>query len=112
MRVASRRLDRAEEVVARIREKTSSDRIAPVAVSTRSRTRCGARGRDAGRGRRGRRRGVVAATRDRSPAKLSVAIDLNAVPPLGIAGIKVTDKAVQREPASPTTEPSASAARR
>jgi hypothetical protein len=29
--------------------------------------------------------------------ELRVAVDLNAVPPLGIAGIKVTDKAVERQ---------------
>ena len=39
---------------------------------------------------------LSADARRKSPA-LRVAIDLNAVPPLGIAGVEVTDKAVDRE---------------
>ena len=36
-------------------------------------------------------------TATRTAANLKVAIDLNAVPPLGIAGLEVTDKAVERD---------------
>ena len=55
-------------------------------------------GRDAGRRRRGRRRGAAAARSSASTCKtLKVAIDLNAVPPVGIEGVELTDKGADRD---------------
>jgi hypothetical protein len=96
VRVASRRLDRAEEVAARVREKTGSQKITAAGVSAAADLNAalddvtlvvaaGAAGVEL----------LPQSAIDRA-ANLKVAIDLNAVPPLGISGVKVTDKAVER----------------
>jgi hypothetical protein len=96
VRVASRRLDRAQDVAATILAKTTSARISPCAAGTPAELAAALDGVAlvvaAGAA------GVELLPQEAiTPAQnLRVAIDLNAVPPLGVAGIKVTDKAVER----------------
>jgi hypothetical protein len=96
VRVASRRQERAEDVAARVRDKTDSQRLTAMGVSSPAEldkaldgatlvVAAGAAGVEL----------LSQAALERAK-KLCVAIDLNAVPPLGIAGVKVTDKAVER----------------
>lgn len=97
VRVASRKLARAEEVATTIRGKTNSARITPYGVSNAQELATALEGANL----------VVAAgaagvellpqSALAQAKSLCVAIDLNAVPPLGIAGVKVTDKAVERD---------------
>ncbi|HEY4313655.1 MAG TPA: methylene-tetrahydromethanopterin dehydrogenase N-terminal domain-containing protein [Pirellulales bacterium] len=96
VRVASRRLDRAEEVAARVREKTGSQKISAAGVSAAAdlHTALGGVTLVVAAGAAGIELLPQAAV-DRA-ANLKVAIDLNAVPPLGISGVKVMDKAVER----------------
>jgi hypothetical protein len=95
--VASRQLARAEHVVDAIRARAHGARLEPAAVSWGPDLAAALADRSlvisAGAA------GVVLLPRDArldSPA-LKVAIDLNAVPPLGVEGVAVTDKAVEHE---------------
>ena len=96
VRVASRRLARATEVAATISQKTQSARISACTVGKADELAAALEGVTlivaAGAA------GVVLLPQDAicQATELRVAIDLNAVPPLGIADIKVTDKAVER----------------
>jgi glutamyl-tRNA reductase len=97
--VGSRQHDRAERVCAAIRTRVPSARVTPATAGTAEQVQAALAGRDlvvaAGAA------GVVLLPRSvrlASPS-LKVAIDLNAVPPLGIEGISVTDKAVAHDDA-------------
>jgi methylenetetrahydrofolate/methylenetetrahydromethanopterin dehydrogenase (NADP+) len=96
VRVASRSLERATETCRTITSKQADAQVAPVKCSSASETTAALSGADI----------VIAAgaagvelisneLRQSSP-NLRVAIDLNAVPPLGIGGVKATDKAAKQ----------------
>jgi hypothetical protein len=93
VRLSSRRLERAEAVCRDIDRKVASDRITPVAARGPHRVgdlldgaqiviACGAAGVE-----------LASEAVIEAADSLAVAIDLNAVPPAGIGGIEVTDKA-------------------
>ena len=102
VRVASRSLERADEVCVRVAKGLEGVdvNLTPVAVSNVSQARAAVDGVDI----------VIAAGASgiqllsenvwRDASSLRVAIDLNAVPPLGIEGIDVMDKAVDRKSVS------------
>jgi hypothetical protein len=97
VRVGSRQLSRAASVCDAIRARAATANPEPVATGTRGDLETAIAGRAlvvaAGAA------GVVLlprAARASCPS-LRVAIDLNAVPPLGIEGVQVVDKALQRD---------------
>jgi hypothetical protein len=97
VRVGSRQQARAAAVCSAIRAKVEGARLTPAGTGTLAELQTALTGRAlviaAGTA------GAVLLPRSaRAPAAdLRVAIDLNAVPPLGIEGVEVTDKAVLRD---------------
>jgi hypothetical protein len=97
VRLASRQHARAEVVCDAIRQKISNAEIEPAASGTNDELSTAVNGRAlvvaAGAA------GVVLLPKAirRQADSLRVVIDLNAVPPLGIDGIEVTDKAAERD---------------
>ncbi len=97
VRVGSRQRARAEAVVQAIRTQVAGARVEAVATGTAAELQAALTGRTlviaAGAA------GAVLLPRAARAAcpDLKVAIDLNAVPPLGIEGIEVMDKGVQRD---------------
>jgi hypothetical protein len=97
VRVGSRQLARSSSVCDTIRAKVADARLEPVATSTPRELHAALAGRTlvfaAGTA------GVVMLPKAARTATscLRVAIDLNAVPPLGIEGVEATDKAAQRD---------------
>jgi hypothetical protein len=97
VRVGSRQLDRATAVCQAIQARIPSGRVQPVVTGTLADLQAALSGRAlviaAGTG------GAVLFPRSARPAcpGLRVAIDLNAIPPLGIEGLEVMDKAAERE---------------
>lgn len=96
VRLGSRNAERAEAVCARIREKASDARLSPVATGEPAALSAAFDGVQVvlAAGAAGVQLAPLTAWQDRE--SLKVAIDLNAVPPLGIEGIEVTDRAVER----------------
>jgi hypothetical protein len=96
VRVGSRQMGRAAEVCARIQSKFSGAKVEPAATGELASLKSALQGRAL----------VVAAgaagavllprTARQGETTLSVAIDLNAVPPTGIEGVEVADKGTQR----------------
>src|SRR5262249_47060946 len=97
VRVGSRQHSRAQGVCEAIRGRVSGARVEPVATGTPEELRAALAGRvlviAAGAA------GVVLLPRAARAActELRLAIDLNAVPPLGIEGVEVADRAVARD---------------
>jgi hypothetical protein len=97
VRLASRQLARASSAVAAIRTRLPAATLDPVAVSSAGELHGALAGRtlviSAGAA------GTVLFPKSARPAcpELKVAIDLNAVPPLGIEGVEVGDKAKERD---------------
>jgi hypothetical protein len=97
VRVGSRQQSRAQSVGDAIRAKVEGARVEPAATGTPAELRTALAGRAlvvaAGAA------GAVLLPREARTAcpDLRVAIDLNAVPPLGIEGVEVADKAVPRD---------------
>ncbi len=97
VRVASRQLERAAQVVQRVRDKAPGGRLEPAAIDGPNDLEAALDGRTvvfaAGAA------GVVLLPKAARVAckTLRVAVDLNAVPPLGIEGLEVTDKGVDRD---------------
>jgi hypothetical protein len=97
VRVASRQLARAEKVVTTLRGRVTGGHLEPIAVAGPDDLPAGLADRDlviaAGTA------GVCLLPRDawRGRQDLRVLIDLNAVKPLGIEGIELTDTAAQRD---------------
>lgn len=97
VRVGSRRRDKAEEVVAQLAPRSTGAKIVAVAAGTQAEVAAALQGTQV----------VVAAgaagiellsAEVRTACKsLRVAVDLNAVPPLGIAGVSAQDKAADRD---------------
>jgi hypothetical protein len=97
VKVASRSLSRAEELVAGLRDKLEGANLAAVETASLPQLReslvgtqlviaAGAAGVE-----------LLRADVRASCAGLRVVIDLNAVPPAGIAGVEATDKAIERD---------------
>jgi hypothetical protein len=95
VRVGSRQQARSVTTCASIRDKVAEGRLEPVAAGTPAEVRAALEGRSlviaAGAA------GATLLPRSARAAGLRVAIDLNAVPPLGIEGIEVTDKGKERD---------------
>jgi hypothetical protein len=97
VRVGSRQQSRAQAVCDAIRKDIPAARVTPVATGTPAQLEAALAGRNlvvaAGAA------GVVLLPRSARTAhkEMRVAVDLNAVPPLGIEGIEVTDKGVERD---------------
>lgn len=96
VRLASRKLDRAEAACRSLAEQVAAERLQPLAISNDAEALSALQGAQV----------LIAAgaagvqllsrkTREQAP-ELSVAIDLNAVPPVGLEGIKPTDKAAEQ----------------
>ncbi len=94
VRVGSRQQARAAGVCAEIAARVAGAQLEPVGTSTEADLSAALAGRTlvvaAGAA------GVVLLPKALRPATLKVAIDLNAVPPLGIEGVGVADKAVDQ----------------
>ena len=96
VRVASRRISRAEGVCHRVSKAVSGARVTPHSTETSDIASlvdgvqlvisAGAAGIE-----------LLSAEERQKASMLQVAIDLNAVPPVGLGGIEVTDKAVKRD---------------
>ena len=100
VRVASRSLERAQDVCRMIQGQVADAKLTPVKTASAAETAealagaaiviaAGAAGVE-----------LLSADVRRSATQLKVAIDLNAVPPLGIGGLEVTDKANERDGAT------------
>ena len=112
VRLASRSLERANAAAAAIRNAVPNADVDAVAAGSGPDLEAATQGVDVliAAGAAGAE--LLTAAQREAIAGLRVAIDLNAVPPAGLGGIGVTDKAVERNGAACATEPSASAARR
>ncbi len=97
VRVGSRQQARAQTVCEVIRKQIPAARVEPVATGTGAELQAALAGRTLAVAA-GAAGAVLLPRLARSAAKdLKVMIDLNAVPPLGIEGVEVTDRAVQRD---------------
>lgn len=99
VRVASRSLERAQETCAAIAAKVPGASLTPVKTTSAPETAAALDGAQVliAAGAAGIE--LVPSEVRRNCVSLRVAIDLNAVPPLGIGGIEVTDKAKERDDA-------------
>jgi len=97
VRVASRTLDRAEQTVAAIRTAVPAAQVVPVATGTEAELLEAAAGVSliVAAGAAGVE--LLSETTWRTLTELRVLIDLNAVPPLGLGGVQVMDKGVERQ---------------
>ena len=97
VRLASRQQDRATHVCEVLRARVSGAKIEPVAPSSAAELQSALAGRNlvVAAGAAGVR--LLPLANRKAAADLKVAIDLNAVPPLGIEGIEVNDKGSQRD---------------
>ena len=93
VRVASRSLDRARETCAAIASIVPGARLTPVKTSSAPETAAALDGAQIAIAAGAAGIELVPADVRRNCVSLQVAIDLNAVPPVGIAGIEVMDKA-------------------
>jgi len=97
VRLGSRQRARAEKVCEAIRVKVPDARVEPVAAGTLPELQSALKGRTLiiAAGAAG---AILLPRSDRAACpSLKIAIDLNAVPPLGIEGVEVTDKGAQRD---------------
>lgn len=97
VRVASRTLDRAEQTVAAIRTAVPAAQVVPVASGTEAELLEAAAGVSliVAAGAAGVE--LLSEATWRTLTELCVLIDLNAVPPLGLGGVQVMDKGVERQ---------------
>lgn len=96
VRVASRTLDRAEQTAVAIRAAVPEAQIVAVATGSETELRAAAGGVSliVAAGAAGVE--LLSENKWRSLTGLSVLIDLNAVPPLGLGGVQLIDKGVER----------------
>jgi methylenetetrahydrofolate/methylenetetrahydromethanopterin dehydrogenase (NADP+) len=97
VRLASRSLERAEEACRTIERHVSGARLTPLKTATVSETAAALDGAAIAIAAGAAGIELIPADVRRSCVALQVAIDLNAVPPAGIAGIEATDKARERD---------------
>jgi hypothetical protein len=96
VRVASRSRERAEQTCGRISAAVEASRVAPVATTSAAEFEAACQGVSVliAAGAAGVE--LLSAQQREAIGTLRVAIDLNAVPPAGLGGVQVTDKAVER----------------
>jgi hypothetical protein len=96
-RVGSRDVRRAEAVCTAVRASVPNARLTPLCTATVDETRAALSGASVliAAGAAGTQ--LVAAELRAASKELAVAIDLNAVPPAGLEGVKPTDKATPRD---------------
>jgi hypothetical protein len=97
VRVASRSLERAQETCAAIAAKVPGASLKPVKTLSAPETAAALDGAQIAIAAGAAGIELIPPDVRRNCVSLQVAIDLNAVPPLGIAGIEVTDKAKERD---------------
>jgi hypothetical protein len=97
VRVASRKQDRAEAVCAAIRANVAGSKLTPWATGSEADLRAALAGQSLVIAAGGAGAVLLPKAVRQQSTELKVAIDLNAVPPLGIEGIEVTDKAKERD---------------
>jgi len=96
VRVASRSKERAADVCTAVAELVEGADLTPFETKSTETTAGALAGADAVIAAGAAGVELLPADVSRGCERLSVAIDLNAVPPLGIAGLEVTDKAIER----------------
>jgi hypothetical protein len=96
VRVASRILDRANSVAAAIRAAIPEAEITGASTGTPSHVEQACRGAEIVIAAGAARAQLLSAAQREAITGLKVAIDLNAVPPTGLAGIEVMDKGTER----------------
>ncbi|HUE72444.1 MAG TPA: NAD(P)-dependent methylenetetrahydromethanopterin dehydrogenase [Pirellulaceae bacterium] len=99
VRVASRSLERAQKTCAAIAAKVPGASLTPVKTSSAPETAAALDGAQIAIAAGAAGIELVPSEVRHNCVSLRVAIDLNAVPPLGIGGIEVTDKAKERDDA-------------
>jgi intracellular sulfur oxidation DsrE/DsrF family protein len=97
VRVCSRTLARAEEVCRRVGSQVSSARLAPLAASSEAETLSATQGCDVVIAAGAAGAELVSAATCSAWQGVRLAVDLNAVPPAGIALVAPTDKARERQ---------------
>ncbi len=97
VRLASRRAERAEAACAAVRESVAEAAVHPFATKSFESTAAAVDGADVVISAGAAGIELLPADLLNASTGLRVAIDLNAVPPLGIAGVQATDKAVEHE---------------
>jgi methylenetetrahydrofolate/methylenetetrahydromethanopterin dehydrogenase (NADP+) len=97
VRVASRSLERAAEVCRTISSKIAGAEVTPVKCAFASATEAALAGAQIVIAAGAAGVELVSAELRQGCQSLRVAIDLNAVPPLGIGGVNVTDKAAEKD---------------
>jgi hypothetical protein len=93
VRIASRTLEKATQTCAAIAAKVAGAKLTPVKTSSTAETAAALDGAQIAIAAGAAGVELLPADIRRQSVSLMVAIDLNAVPPLGIAGVEVTDKA-------------------
>ncbi|MGV3608785.1 MAG: NADP-dependent methylenetetrahydromethanopterin/methylenetetrahydrofolate dehydrogenase [Planctomycetaceae bacterium] len=97
VRVASRSMEKAVAVCDAIRERIPSAELTPVVTANDSQTAGALEGSQIVVSAGAAKAQLLSLSVRQGANSLKVAIDLNAVPPLGIEGIEVMDKAVEKE---------------
>lgn len=97
VRVASRTLDKATSTVEALKVALPDAQLTPVATGSAAETAAALAGSQLVIAAGAAGVELVSAEVRAASGDLRVAIDLNAVPPLGIAGVETTDKAKQRD---------------
>jgi hypothetical protein len=99
VRVGSRSRPRAEAVCARVRERYPAAQVSAHACNTDAETADALRGVSAVIAAGAAATQLLSRAVRQEARELRVAVDLNAVPPYGLEGIEVHDRAVQRDTA-------------
>jgi hypothetical protein len=97
VRVGSRSLEKAKQVCDLIAAKMAGAKLLPVKTTSASETAAALEGAQVAIAAGAAGIELISAEVRRNCPSLLVAIDLNAVPPLGIAGVDVMDKAKERD---------------
>ena len=97
VRLASRSLERAQATAASVGASQSGAHVTGVSTATPSDVAAACEGAEVIIAAGATRARLLTAEQRRAISTLKVAIDLNAVPPAGIEGIEVTDKATERD---------------
>lgn len=95
-RLASRKLDRAKQATNAIREKVENANLQPMQVSNEQELLDAINGQELVIAAGAAGVELLPASVREQCSTLKVAIDLNAVPPVGLGGVEVSDKAVER----------------
>lgn len=97
VRVASRNVDRAAATCEQVRSSVAEAVLTPLATSNAAETAAAVDGADIVIAAGAAGIELLSAETRAACSSLQIAVDLNAVPPLGIGGVEVMDKAVERD---------------